>query len=225
MSVEERLHEIEEKITCAAQKSGRTRQDISLIGVTKTVPIEKISAVYSLGLCDFGENRTVELAHKQQILPRATWHMIGRLQTNKVKDIILPAALIHSLDRWDLAEEINKRAAAVNKVMNCLLQVNVAGEKQKGGVAPQAVEAFLQSMDKLPNLRVQGLMMIAPLEENREKSRIFFKKMKILFDNMGERRYNGVVMEYLSMGMSGDYETAIEEGANMVRIGTAIFAD
>ena len=225
MSVAERLYEIEEKITCAAEKSGRTRKDITLVGVTKTVPIDKISDVYQLGVGHFGENRTAELAKKQQIFPQATWHMIGRLQTNKVKDIILSAALIHSLDRWDLAEEINKRAAAVNQVMSCLLQVNIAGEKQKGGMGPQEVEAFLQSMDEFPNLRIQGLMMIAPLEENREKSRIFFKKMKILFDNMGERRYNGVVMEYLSMGMSGDYETAIEEGANMVRIGTAIFAD
>ena len=175
------------------------------------------------GLTDFGENRVQDLKIKQSRYPQVRWHMIGRLQTNKVKDVIGRAFLIHSLDRWSLAEYIEKRAEKERTVVSALLQVNVSGEKSKSGVAPEEVKDFLHAVSQLNHLRVLGLMTMAPEVDDPEETRPVFKELRRIFDIVKESNYPRVEMRYLSMGMTQDFEVAIEEGANMVRIGRALF--
>ncbi|HBQ27710.1 MAG TPA: YggS family pyridoxal phosphate-dependent enzyme [Syntrophomonas sp.] len=223
VDLQESIEIVKQRIAAAIAKSGRTEADIKLVAVSKTVDIETVRRAYELGITDFGENRVQEFNRKIEKLPQARWHLIGRLQTNKVKDVVGKAALIHSLDRWNLAEQLNKRGLQQGVTVSCLLQVNVAGEKQKAGIKPDEVESFLESLSQLEALRIEGLMTMAPLLDQSEKARPVFRELYQIKEKLSNNRYNNVNLRYLSMGMSQDYEVAIEEGANIIRVGSAIF--
>lgn len=223
MEIRNSLNMVKKRIEMAAEKSGRKSSDITLVAVSKTVDNDTVRQAYELGVRDFGENRVQELNHKIPELPQARWHLIGRLQTNKVKDIVGKVVLIHSLDRWSLAEELDKRGQNRGIEVPCLLQVNIAGEEQKAGVEPDEVESFLQSIGQLKSVRVYGFMTMAPLLDQGESTRPIFKELSEIKAKLNKSRYNNVDLRYLSMGMSQDYEVAIEEGANIVRIGSSIF--
>jgi PLP dependent protein len=210
------LERVRERLARAAERAGRRAGDVLLIGVSKTVEAERIRAAVAAGVTALGENRVQEAKGKIAELGRlAAWHLIGHLQTNKVKDALPLFDMIHSLDRLELAREVERRAAARGQVVDALLQVNVAAEASKGGVGPEAVGETLDAIGKLPHLRVRGLMTIPPEVERAEDSRRWFRQLRELAERHGLRE--------LSMGMSGDFEVAIEEGATMVRVGTAIF--
>ncbi|SHG49053.1 hypothetical protein SAMN02745221_00326 [Thermosyntropha lipolytica DSM 11003] len=221
--LENNLKQVRERIEKACLKAGRNPADIMLVAVSKTVDIDTIKKAYELGITHFGENRVQELKQKIPLLPQANWHMIGRLQTNKVKDIVGKVVLIHSLDRWNLAEEINKRARALHMNVSTLLQINIAGEEQKAGIAPDDVEYFLESVSQLDHIRITGFMTMAPLLDNPEEARPVFRELAQLRQKFRQKSYPNVELKYLSMGMSQDFEIAIEEGADIVRIGSAIF--
>lgn len=214
---------IQQNIGVAAGKSGRKLEDITFLAVTKTVDIATTQQAYQLGIRDFGENRTRELNLKQAAIPAARWHMIGRLQSNKLKDIVGRVHLIHSMDSWHMAEEIDKRARHLQTEAAVLLQVNISGEEQKTGVEPTDVAALLDSLGQLPSLRLYGFMTMAPLAFVGEESRPIFAELSNLREKLIGQSFTNVELKYLSMGMSQDYEVAIEEGANIVRIGSALF--
>ena len=217
------IDDVKTRIARAARKRNIDTHSVTLIAVSKMVDIPVVEQVYNLGITDFGENRVAELNRKRQMLPGANWHMIGRLQTNKVKDVVGNACLIHSLDRWNLAEALNRRAEYIKIIVPTLLEVNVSGEEQKAGIAPYMVESFLAEIGQLKWLRVLGLMTLAPINDNQEKSRPIFKELYALRNQLNKSSFSGVDLKYLSMGMSQDFEVAVEEGSNMVRIGTSIF--
>ncbi|MGI6436126.1 MAG: YggS family pyridoxal phosphate-dependent enzyme [Syntrophomonadaceae bacterium] len=225
MRIAENLLEVQKRIQEAAARSGRDSTAVTLVAVSKTVGVEAIEEAQVLGLTHFGENRVQELKWKRERFPQAHWHMIGRLQTNKVKDAVGQAALIHSLDRWSLAEALDKRGRLLGVEVPTLLQVSLAGEEQKAGVLAGDVEAFLESVGQLKWLRIKGLMTMAPLSEDSEKSRPFFKELCEIYRCYNRRTYQNVEMKHLSMGMSQDFEIAIEEGATMIRVGTALFGE
>lgn len=221
-----KLECVNNRIKKAAEKSGRNEEDIMLVAVSKTVPAEKLYAISQKKEIIFGENRVQELLEKYDILKeRCIWHFIGRLQTNKVKYIIDKAAMIHSLDRLELAEEIQKRAKNCNKIMDCLVQVNISGESTKTGIKPSELLSFLRKISLFPNLKVMGLMTIAPFAENPENIRWVFRELRNISVDMTRENIDNINMRYLSMGMSQDFEVAIEEGANIVRIGSGIFGE
>jgi pyridoxal phosphate enzyme (YggS family) len=214
--VAENLARVQERVVRAAERAGRRPDGVLLIGVSKTVDAARIRAAVAAGVTTLGENRVQEAKSKIAELGRlAAWHLIGHLQTNKVKDALDLFDLIHSLDRLELARELERRAAAQGRVVDALLQVNVAAEATKGGVAPDAVGETLDLIGKLGHVRVRGLMTIPPEVERPEESRPWFRRLRELAERHG--------LPELSMGMSGDFEVAIEEGATMVRVGTAIF--
>lgn len=217
------LQKVKGKIEKACWKAGRNPAEITLVAVSKTVDIETVRKAYELGITHFGENRVQELKNKVPLLPEANWHMIGRLQTNKVKDILGKVVLIHSLDRWNLAEEIDKRAKIMDINVSTLLQINIAGEEQKAGLLPDDVEYFLESIGQLSNIRILGFMTMAPLLDNPEEARPVFRELFNLRHKFSAHNYVNVDLKYLSMGMSQDFDIAIEEGANIVRIGSSIF--
>lgn len=223
MSIKENLDLINEKITIAAEKSGRKREDVLLLAVSKTVDIPRIKEAVDLGLVDLGENKPQEINWKYFEIENVRWHQIGHLQTNKVKYIIDKVCLIHSVDSLKLAEEISKRAKAKDITMDVLVEINIAGEEAKSGVPLSEAEELAVEISKLDNIRVKGLMTVAPFVENPEDNREYFKQMKKLFVDIKEKNYNNIDMQYLSMGMTNDYEIAVEEGANIVRIGTGLF--
>ena len=220
--VEKNLLEVKERIKAAAEKSGRKAEDIKLLAVTKTVDIPKIREILELGITELGENKVQEINWKYEELPNAKWHLIGHLQTNKVKYIIDKVEMIHSVDSEKLAEEINKRAIANNKVMDVLVEINIGDEESKHGVALNEAEKLAVNISKLKGIKVKGLMTVAPFVENPQNNRCYFQQMKKLFVDIKEN-YDNIDMEFLSMGMTNDYEVAIEEGANIVRIGTGLF--
>jgi PLP dependent protein len=210
------LEHVRERVARAAVRAGRRPEDVLLIGVSKTVDLERIRAALAAGLRALGENRVQEAKTKVAELGRAAaWHLIGHLQTNKVKDALELFDVIHSLDRLELAQELERRAAPRGLAVEALLQVNVAGEASKGGFAPDAVGAALDAIGKLPHVKVTGLMAIPPEVTRPEDARAWFRALGGLAERHGLPR--------LSMGMSGDFEVAVEEGATMVRVGTAIF--
>ena len=221
----ENLKEIQENIARAAEKSGRDATDITLLAVSKTIPIERIRQAYALGIRQFGENRVQELLPKCESFPEPDWHMIGHLQTNKVKFIVEKVKLIHSVDSIRLAEEINKRAARLNITANILIEINIAEEDTKQGVSPQNADFLIEQIQTLSNVHTKGLMCVAPFVEDPEQNRRYFEKMRTLYVDIKGRRRHNMDMTYLSMGMSGDYQVAIEEGANIVRIGTSLFGN
>ncbi|MFZ5626002.1 MAG: YggS family pyridoxal phosphate-dependent enzyme [Bacillota bacterium] len=210
------LARVREKIRTAALRAGRRPEEITLVAVSKTVPPEGIQAALAAGVTDLGENRVQELLAKQPELPPGLrWHLIGTLQTNKVKYIIDRIHLLHSLDRWELAREISKRASARGLVLKALIQVNVSGEETKHGLAPGDVPVFYREVQELPGLQIEGLMTMAPFVVDAEQARPYFRQLRELARELG--------LKHLSMGMSNDYQVAIEEGATLVRIGSDIF--
>jgi len=223
MSIKDNLEIVKNNIKRAALKVNRDPAEITLVAVSKTVEIDVIKQAYALGQVDFGENRVQSLKPKSEALPQARWHLIGQLQTNKVRDVVGRSCLIHSLDRWNLAEEIDRQARVQDILMPTLLQINIAGEEQKAGLTPADVESFLDAVGQLENLQVLGFMTMAPLLDNPEEARQVFRELNAMYRQFGVINYRNVELKYLSMGMSQDYEVAIEEGANIIRVGTAIF--
>ncbi|MCL2873519.1 MAG: YggS family pyridoxal phosphate-dependent enzyme [Defluviitaleaceae bacterium] len=222
--IKENVEQIRENIKRAALKSGRSEDDITLIGVTKTVGCERINELLDVGVFNLGENRVQELLSKYDELgSRPTWHLIGQLQTNKVKYIADKVSLIHSVDSVKLASEINKHALKLGKIIDVLVEINVAGEGTKAGIAPDETRRFIEDISGFSNIFIKGLMTIAPYVENPEENRGNFSIMRELFIDKALILGDNVDMHVLSMGMTGDYEVAIEEGSTMVRIGTGIF--
>ncbi|WP_242863236.1 YggS family pyridoxal phosphate-dependent enzyme [Caloranaerobacter ferrireducens] len=210
----------------AALKTGRSLEDITLIAVTKTVDVDVMNEAIKLGINNIGESRVQEILRKYDLIKDSPiWHMIGHLQTNKVKYIIDKIDLIHSLDRLSLAQELHKRAEQHNIFVNALIQVNIAEEETKYGLYGDEVIPFVEEIIKYPKIKIKGLMTIAPYTENPEEVRYVFRQLKGLSEELKKRGYPNVEMKYLSMGMTNDYKIAIEEGSNMVRIGTGIFGE
>ena len=227
MSITQNIAEIRSRIAEAAKRSGRSPEDILLIAVTKLHEPDEIEEAIATGITDIAENKVQEIQKKyDQIASPVRWHLIGHLQTNKVKYIIDKVVMIHSVDSLKLAEEIDKRAAAAGKTMDVLLQVNAAHEESKFGLDPKDVPQVMQDiLDTCPNVKIRGLMHMAPWSEDPEEIRPYFKEVKDLFDTLSRVEHPNSDFKYLSMGMSHDFETAIEEGANIVRIGTSIFGE
>lgn len=224
ISIEKNILQIKENIGNALKKSGREGDEVQLIAVTKTVDINRINEAIEAGITSIGENRTNEIEEKYNLIgSKVDFHMIGHLQTNKVKNIIGKTKLIHSLDRISLAKELDKRSKRNNIVTDVLLQVNVAEEENKFGLKVDEVLYFIEDILELTNIRVRGLMTIAPYTEDRSYLRNVFRSLYKLSEDIKTRNYEGLSMDYLSMGMSNDYEIAIEEGSNMVRVGSSIF--
>jgi pyridoxal phosphate enzyme (YggS family) len=222
-----RLREIEARIDQAAQKTGRSLKDIGLVAVTKGVGPDKITQAYAAGIRVFGENRVQEAAAKipQLALPDLRWHMVGHLQTNKIKDALGLFGLIESVDSPRLAKALGDQAGLAGKTADVLLEVNISGETQKYGFTPEAVYSALESMSQFPSIRVLGLMGIAPNGVGDDSKRAAFKKLKNIFSVCKTTKYDNVKMQILSMGMSDDFEIAIEEGSNWVRLGRALFGE
>ena len=214
---------IVEKIAYAAQKSGRKPQDITLLAATKTVDISIINYAISSGITYIGENRVQEFLSKYQDFLPVNKHFIGHLQTNKVKDIIDKVELIHSVDSYRLAQEISKQAVKHDIVAEILLEINIGNEQSKSGFAYEQTEEAVEKISKLENVKIKGIMAIPPICEKAEQNRQYFAKMKKLIIDIGDKKIDNSSMDILSMGMSDDYEIAIEEGATMVRLGTALF--
>jgi hypothetical protein len=224
VQIEENLRALNKSITSAALCSGRKPEDIVLVAVTKTQSAETLEAAYEAGIRVVGENRVQEILEKWPAFgSRFEWHLIGHLQTNKVKYIVDKVAMIHSVDSFRLAEEISRQAVKAGRVMPVLIQVNVAEEETKFGIKVEEVQSLVEKASKLPGIRVRGLMMIAPFVEDEVFLRKTFKEMKEIFESLKKKAYNDTDMTYLSMGMTHDFGIAIEEGANMIRVGTGIF--
>jgi len=224
MNISKNLQEINTAISAAAIKSGRTLEDIQLIGVTKTIAPEDMQQLLLAGVKNFGESRVQEFLPKYEALqqPKPTWHFIGHLQRNKVKFIIDKVAMVHSVDSLALAQEIDKRAGSAGIVMDILIEINIASEESKHGLSPDQALPFVKELTGLSNIRVKGLMCIAPFVSNAEDNRPNFRKMRDLLLDISVSNMHNHNLTELSMGMSGDYAVAIEEGATIVRIGTAL---
>jgi pyridoxal phosphate enzyme (YggS family) len=224
--VKENLQKVEDNITAACERAGRKRENVTLIAVSKTKPIEMIVEAYEAGKRDFGENKAQEMKEKHDALADdIKWHFIGHLQTNKVKYVVGRAALIHSVDSLHLAEAIEKESAKKNLISEILIEVNVAHEESKFGLKTEEVEQLVRDIAKFQHIRIKGLMTIAPYVENAEENRNIFKELKTLSVDISNKNIDNVNMDILSMGMTGDYEVAVEEGATLVRVGTGIFGE
>jgi pyridoxal phosphate enzyme (YggS family) len=218
-----RLARVNDAIASAAQKAGRDPAEIEVLAVSKTQPAEAIQEAMRAGITHFGENKVQEARGKIEALGRGVWHLIGHLQSNKARDAVRLFDSIDSVDRTELAVEINHRADALGKIQNVLLQVNIAGESTKFGCAPDAARTLAETMNALPRLSLRGLMAIAPYSPEPEKSRPHFAGLRELRDKI--EADTGLRLPVLSMGMSGDFGVAIEEGSTCVRIGTALFGE
>ena len=224
--LQEQLVNVQKEIEKACERGNRNREDVTLIAVSKTKPISTLKEAYDLGVRVFGENKVQELVDKYEALPKDIhWHMIGHLQRNKVKYIIDKVDCIHSVESVRLAETIEKEAAKHDRINDVLVEVNVAGEDSKFGLAPSEVPAFIEEIAKFPHIRVKGLMTIAPFVENPEENRPIFKVLRELSVDITKKNIDNVIMNVLSMGMTNDYQVAVEEGATMVRVGTGIFGE
>ena len=222
MSIKENLESVNARIAAAAEKSGRSKSDIKLIAVTKTHPAEMINEAVKCGITDIGENKPQEVRDKFDSVLPVNWHLIGHLQSNKIKYIIDRCCMIHSVDSIKLMDEIEQAALKHEKDMDILIQVNISGEESKQGIAPSELDDILSHTGQLTKVHVKGLMTIIPKAENGDVN-LHFANMKKLFDETKKKHYNNVSMDELSMGMSGDFEAAVEHGATMVRVGSAIF--
>lgn len=224
--IRENIKQVENNIKEACGRSGRREEDVTLIAVSKTKPLELIQEAYDCGCRDFGENKAQELADKAGRLPDdIRWHMIGHLQTNKVKYVVGTAYMIHSVDSLRLAEAVSREAVKKSVRVKVLIEVNAAGEESKFGVSVREAEELVRQAAKLPNLDIQGLMTVAPFTEKREDNRKYFSALRQLSVDIMQKNIDNVNMNVLSMGMTGDYETAVEEGAVFVRVGTGIFGE
>lgn len=223
MSLADNIEAVYEVIERAAAKSGRTKEDIHLVAATKMQPIEKLIEARDCGLKVFGENKVQELVEKYPHITDVSWHLIGHLQKNKVKYIIDKVHMIHSVDSLELAQEIDKRASKISKVMPVLIQINIGRETTKSGIMEEQLYELCEELSELENIKVQGLMAIPPAEKEKGESRSYFRQMKNLYDRVSAMGYKGFDFKYLSMGMTEDFEEAIEEGANIIRVGTGLF--
>lgn len=223
--LKENLEEVEEKIAKACERAGRAREEVTLIAVSKTKPVEMLQEIYDEGIRDFGENKVQELTEKYEVMPKdMKWHMIGHLQRNKVKYIVDKVTLIHSVDSLRLAETISREAEKKGVTVPILIEVNIAGEETKFGLSSkEEVISLTEQIAALPNLSVKGLMTVAPPVKDPEENRPFFREIRQLSVDITNKNIDNVSMEILSMGMTNDYTVAIEEGATMVRVGTGIF--
>lgn len=220
------LFDVEKRILKACERSGRKREDITLIAVSKTKPLEDVEQVKNCGIIEFGENKVQELVDKfEHISSPVHWHMIGHLQRNKVKYLMGKVVLIHSVDSLRLAEQIDKESKKANCVTDILVEVNIAREESKFGLFKEDVVPFLEQISKLKHIHVRGFMTSAPFVTDPEENRIYFQELFQLFVDIRRKNIDNIDMDILSMGMTNDFEVAIEEGATMVRIGTAIFGN
>lgn len=222
----EKLKKVEDNVDAACRKAGRSRDEVTLIAVSKTKPVEMLSTIYNQGIRDFGENKVQEMCDKMEQLPSdIRWHMIGHLQTNKVKYIVGHTTLIHSVDSLHLAKEIEKQAEKKDVTVDILVEVNIAEEESKFGIHKEETYELVRQIAALPHVHICGLMTIAPYVENPEDNRMYFRGIRQLSVDIAEQNIDNVDMDVLSMGMTGDYMVAIEEGATMVRVGTGIFGE
>ena len=222
----ENLQAVEKRVQEACIRANRAREEVTLIAVSKTKPVSMLEEIYAEGVRDFGENKVQELTDKFEQLPNdIKWHMIGHLQRNKVKYIIDKAELIHSVDSVRLAQTIEQEAAKKNVVADILIEVNVAEEDSKFGLKVEEVIPMIEEIASYPHVRIKGLMTIAPFVENPEENRPVFARLKKLSVDIANKNIDNVSVSILSMGMTNDYEVAIEEGATMVRVGTGIFGE
>ncbi len=222
--IAENIAKIKQRIRESCLKVGRSPDEVTIVAVTKTVPVDKIKEVINLGIVDIGENRVQELLEKRSSIENVRWHFVGHLQTNKVKYIVDFIHLIHSVDSLKLALEIDKRAKKINRVIDILIEVNTSGEKIKYGVKPdEVVELVRQISENCDFVKIKGLMTVAAFLPNPEDVRPMFKLLREIRDEVAKFNFKNVEMRHLSMGMSNDFEVAVEEGATLVRIGTAIF--
>lgn len=222
----ENLKKVEDNVDAACRKAGRSRDEVTLIAVSKTKPVEMLSTIYNQGIRDFGENKVQEMCDKMEQLPSdIRWHMIGHLQTNKVKYIVGHTTLIHSVDSLHLAKEIEKQAEKKDVTVDILVEVNIAEEESKFGIHKEETYELVRQIAALPHVHICGLMTIAPYVENPEDNRMYFRGIRQLSVDIAEKNIDNVDMDVLSMGMTGDYMVAIEEGATMVRVGTGIFGE
>ncbi len=222
--IKENLSVVEEKISEACKKSGRNREEVTLIAVSKTKPMEELQEAYDQGIRLFGENKVQEIVDKYEALPKDIhWHMIGHLQRNKIKYIIDKVDLIHSVDSLRLAEAIEKEAAKRNLIVNILIEVNVGREESKFGFLPEELDDFVDKVQSFSHIRVKGLMTSAPFVVDPEENRPIFACLRKLSVDIAKKNAHNITMSVLSMGMTNDYQVAVEEGSTMVRVGTAIF--
>ena len=222
--LKDNFDKVNANIQAACDRAGRNREDVTLIAVSKTKPIQMLQEAYDFGVRVFGENKVQEIVDKYEALPKdISWHMIGHLQRNKVKYIIDKVDMIHSVDSLRLAETIEKEAAKKDLIIKILIEVNVAKEESKFGIMPEKVEELVSQVSQLPHIRSCGLMTIAPFVENPEENRKYFRQLKQLSVDINAKNIDNIYMDTLSMGMTNDYVVAVEEGATMVRVGTAIF--
>lgn len=222
--IEENLKQVHDNIEKACRKVGRDPGEVTLIAVSKTKPVEMLREAYDAGERVFGENKVQEIMDKYDLLPEdIQWHMIGHLQRNKVKYIVDKVSMIHSVDSVRLAQTIEQEAAKKNVCVPILIEVNVAEEDSKFGLKMEEVIPLLEEICTYPHIQVKGLMTIAPFVEDPEENREVFQKLRKLSVDIAEKNINNITMSVLSMGMTGDYEVAVQEGATMVRVGTGIF--
>ncbi|MBS4961064.1 MAG: YggS family pyridoxal phosphate-dependent enzyme [Clostridiales bacterium] len=220
----ENIDQVRQKIDESAKKVGRNAKDVLLLAVSKTIDADRIQEAVDYGCNALGENRVQEILEKyDKITGNVKWHLIGHLQTNKVKYIIDKVEMIHSVESFKLAEEISKRAEQAGLTMDILIEVNMAEEESKFGIHESEVEDFIRQVSCLKAIRIRGLMTVAPFVENPEENRVYFRKMKKIMVDINGKKINNVSMDMLSMGMTGDYQIAVEEGATIVRVGTGIF--
>lgn len=213
MSIAENINNIEKEIP----------KNVTLVAVSKTKPLEDLEEAYKSGIRDFGENKVQELVDKiENFHGDVRWHLIGHLQKNKVKYIVGKVHLIHSLDSVELLQEIEKRYSKANEIANVLIQINIGRDPNKSGILVENLEELIEACEKCINVKVKGLMTVIPKGDD-ESNRMYFREMKKIYDSLSKKSYNNINMEYVSMGMSGDYKIAIEEGANIIRVGQGIF--
>ena len=224
MPIKENIAYVRQMKDEAAARSGRNGDDVLLVAVTKLHSVEEINEAIDCGITDIGENKVQEIMDKYDRVKPVKWHLIGHLQTNKVKYIIDKVSMIHSVDSLKLAQEIDKRAKQHDLTMDILIQVNSAQEESKFGITTEETGDMIKEiLENCPNVRIKGLMCIAPFEENPEDARVYFAVVKKLYDEYGTIEHPNLDFKYLSMGMSGDFHVAIEEGSNLIRVGTTIF--
>ncbi|MBE5921555.1 MAG: YggS family pyridoxal phosphate-dependent enzyme [Lachnospiraceae bacterium] len=224
--IQKNYRNVELKVAEACKRAGRKRENVTLIAVSKTKPISDIKEVLALDVLDFGENKVQELCEKEELLDKnIRWHLIGHLQRNKVKYIIDKTFLIHSVDSYRLALQLEEECCKKNVECDILIEVNVAEEDSKFGVTVDATLPLVEEISKLPHVHIKGLMTIAPYTEDAESNRKYFRKLRELAVDIMAKNIDNVSMHELSMGMTGDYEVAIEEGATLVRVGTGIFGE
>lgn len=224
--INENISKVRENIVKACEKAGRNPEEVTLIAVSKTKPVSAIEEALLSGTLDYGENKVQELCDKYDVLPKnIRWHMIGHLQRNKVKYLVGKTYLVHSVDSLRLAEQIEKEFAKHNQVCDILVEVNIAQEESKFGINAKETEELIRKIAKFEHVRIKGLMIIAPYTEDPESNREYFREIKKLSVDIRDKNIDNVSMDVLSMGMTGDYMVAVEEGATMVRVGTGIFGE